>query len=494
MRSRFLILLIFLPMLGWAQARNYDTTWASLDSRPVPDWFQNAKFGIFIHWGLYSVPAWAPKGVYAEWYQYWLQNKTCWGARPVDPLAIVHYHQLVYGPNFPYYRFANRFKAQDFNPDQWAQLFVASGAKYVVLTAKHHDGFCLWPSKEASRDFGRPWNSMVIGPHKDLVGELTQAIRKTPIHMGLYYSLYEWFDPLWTQKDYTQFVDTHMLPQLKDLVTRYHPDILWTDGEWSLSDTVWKSRSFLAWLFNDSPVKNSIAVNDRWGKGCRGFHGGYLTTEYNGGNISYSKPWEECRGMGYSFGYNSNEDIEDYNSAQGLVLMLVNIVSKGGNLLLDIGPEASGKIPPIMEERLLQIGKWLKINGEAIYGTRKWKIPVQWSKGKRNWKPSTSPRRSDEVLLKQTLDPDPGFARMEIFFTSKDKDVFGILPKLPEGTLSIWGITLSRNSQITLLGNGLHLNWRKAGNGIRVIFPSLSVNELPREYAYVLKMTHVLTH
>ena len=216
-----------------APAQMYEPTWESLDRRPVPAWYADAKFGIFIHWGPYSVPAWAPAGTYSEWYQYWLQNKTCFGNSHPKPTAVYDYHVKTYGEDFSYYRFGELFKAQDFDPEAWAKLFEQSGAKYIVLTSKHHDGFCLWPNQHANKAYGRPWNSQDAGPRRDLIGELKQAVEKTPVKFGLYYSLYEWFNPLWedpTKRE--RFVDEHFLPQIKELVTRYQPAILWADGDW----------------------------------------------------------------------------------------------------------------------------------------------------------------------------------------------------------------------------------------------------------------------
>ena len=161
-----------------------------------------------------------------------------------------------------------------------------------------------------------------------------------------------------------------MIPQFKDVVTRYKPSIIFTDGEWEMTSSQWHSPELLAWLFNDSPVKDEVVVNDRWGSDTRHKHGGYWTTEYTPGMSGMDHPWEESRGMGFSYGYNRAETLEDYHTGRELVIMLVDIVSRGGNLLLDIGPRADGTIPVIMEERLLQIGDWLKVNGEAIYGTQ----------------------------------------------------------------------------------------------------------------------------
>ncbi len=254
--------------------KQYQPTWESLDSRPVADWYSNAKFGIFIHWGPYSVPAWSPKGTYAEWYQYWLQNKTLLGNGTFDGDEVTKYHEKTYGNNFSYYEFGKLLKADLFEPDNWAKLFKDAGAKYVVLTAKHHDGYTLWPNQQAN-DRGFAWNSMEIGAKRDLVGDLSVAIKDSGLKMGLYYSLLEWYHPWWLS-DKERFVDEHFLPQVKELVIKYKPDVLWADGVSTMQAEQWKSKEFLAWLFNDSEVKNTVVVNDRWGKGVQQKHGGFL--------------------------------------------------------------------------------------------------------------------------------------------------------------------------------------------------------------------------
>jgi len=345
-----------------AAGGTYEPRWESLDSRPTPQWFQDAKFGIFIHWGVYSVPAWGPKTRYAEWYWWDLNHKGS---------ETEQFHYRVYGPDFEYFRFADLFKPYLFDADEWADLFACSGARYVVLTSKHHDGYCLWPSAEADRTWGRPWNAMSTAPRRDLVGELTAAVKQRPeLKMGLYYSLYEWYNPLYRQ-DVDRYVAEHMLPQLRDLVQRYEPSIVWADGGWDHPSSTWRTEEFLAWLFNESAVKDVVAVNDRWGKECRYTHGGYYTTEYGLG-VEGNHPWEECRGMGHSFGYNRNETVDQYRSARAIIHTLVQVAAKGGCLLLDIGPTADGRIPVIMQQRLMEIGDWLSVNGEAIYGSRPW--------------------------------------------------------------------------------------------------------------------------
>ena len=338
-----------------AERVKYEPNWDSLDKRPTPQWFHDARFGIFIHWGVYSVPAWAPKGQYAEWY---------WNAMQDKKGATWKHHVATYGENFDYKQFAPMFKAEKFNPDQWADLFVRSGARYVVLTSKHHDGFCLWPSAQSPG-----WNAVEVGPKRDLLGDLTAAVRKTGLKMGFYFSFYEWYHPLY-KSDPNRYAEEHAIPQFKDLLQRYSPSIVWPDGEWEQSDKTWKSEELLAWVFNESACPADVAVNDRWGKGVRGKHGGYYTSEYSGfgGQVGPAHIWEECQGIGRSFGYNRNEAPADYRTTKELVRLLVNCVSNGGNLLLDIGPDADGTIPRIMQDRLLEMGAWLKANGESIYG------------------------------------------------------------------------------------------------------------------------------
>ncbi len=473
MKKIFCIAVLFITTSSFAQT--YQPTWESLDSRPVPQWFKDAKFGIFIHWGVYSVPAYSTVGNYAEWYQNGLEN---------GDSARIKFHKEKFG-NRTYYDLANDFKAELFNPDEWAKLFEASGAKYIVLTSKHHDGFCLWPSKEANRDWGFPWNAKDVGPKRDLLGDLFKAVRKTSVHAGMYYSLYEWYNPIW-KVDKSKYAIEHAWPQMKDLINAYKPDVFWTDGDWEASDSVWKSKEFLAWMYNESPVKDKVVTYDRWGGDVRFHHGAVFTPEYQP-NVDFEDHyWEESRGMGYSYGYNRAEDAWDYNSAQSLVLHLIDKVSRGGNFLLDIGPDAHGKIPPIMEERLLQIGEWLKINGEAIYNTVRWKVPAQWSEGKRDYH-----AKGGDVMLKLTVDPDPGYAVKEIFYTYNDKtnSLYAIFPKYPsDRKLILKDVVLPANTTISFLSTKENVSWKQDGKNVVVNLSDYDPNKIKAPYAYVLKI------
>jgi alpha-L-fucosidase len=307
-----------LAFAACAVAQTYRPDWKSLDRRATPAWFTDAKFGIFIHWGVYSVPAYAPvipgKLAYAEWYWHAITEGQKPNADPVDA-GSWEMHQKLYGADYPYANFAPQFRAELFDPAHWADVFERSGAKYVALTSKHHEGFALWPSAEASKTWGRPWNAVEAGPHRDLLGDLSGAVRAKGLKMGIYYSLYEWYNPLYLH-DKPRYVAEHMMPQFKDVVSRYKPSIVFSDGEWEMTAAEWRSPELLAWLYNESPVKDEVVVNDRWGSDTRHKHGGYWTTEYTPGLAATDHPWEESRGMGFSYGYNRAERIDHYHSGR----------------------------------------------------------------------------------------------------------------------------------------------------------------------------------
>jgi len=469
----------------YLNAQTYKPTWESIDKRPTPQWFKDSKFGIFIHWGVYAVPGWSTKGNYAEWYQQGLQT---------TDTARMNFHKAKFG-NRTYYDLANDFKAELFNPDEWAKIFERSGAKYIVLTSKHHDGFTLWPNQNANKTWGFPWNAKDIGPKRDLLGDLFKAVRKTSVHAGMYYSLYEWFNPLW-KADPKKYASEHVWPQMKELINNYQPDVFWTDGDWDAPPETWKSQEFLAWLFNESPVKDKVIVNDRWGSGVRFNHGGIFTPEYQPDLDFETHDWEESRGMGYSYGYNREEDAWDYNSAQSLIIALIDKVSRGGNFLLDIGPDEHGKIPPIMQERLLEIGDWLSINGEAIYNTRRWKYPVQWSEGRRDYKGGNEHITGDwktggDIMLKLTVDPDPGYAVKEIFYTYNPttNNLYAIFPKYPDNKkLVLKDITLSAGTIVSFLSTKESLQWKQSGANVEINLPDYNPNKIRSPYAFAVKI------
>lgn len=344
----------------------------SIRTHTVPKWYQDCKFGIFIHWGIYSVPGWAyPAGrlgtipfderwyaynPYAEWYCNTIRCKTG---------PAYEHHIKTYGEDFPYEKFADMFLAEYWDPDDWAALFQASGAKYVIPTTKHHDGFCLWDT--AYTDF----NAMQRGPKRDLITELCHSVRKKGMRFGVYYSgMLNWH--LTTNAMLSDFEVHHpenctyeyadfAYRQIIELIDKYKPDILWNDLDWPL-----KGLDDLPYIFahyyNTVP---SGVTNDRW----HNIWHDYKTKEYDQGDKLLSEKWECCQGMGLSFGYNQVEEDNGLMSSNDLIHLLIDTVAHNGNLLLNVGPKADGTIPPGQKQRLLDIGKWLSTYGCAIYHT-----------------------------------------------------------------------------------------------------------------------------
>jgi alpha-L-fucosidase len=471
-------------LVSAAFAQRYEATWESLNQRRIPAWFHQDKFGIFIHWGLYAVPSFAPvienSGYsYSEWY---------WHRINEGQKDFKAFHNKNYGPDFQYAQFEPLFKAELYDPKQWAEVFKQSGARYVVLTSKHHEGYTLWNSAEADKTWGRTWNAVTGTPKRDLLGDLTDAVRAAGLKMGYYYSLYEWFNPLWKQ-DKERYVAEHMTPQFKDLVTRYKPSLIFSDGEWDLSDTAWKSPELLAWLFNESPVAKDVVVNDRWGKNTREKNTGatYTTSEYGSG-MNADVVWEESRGIGHSYGYNRNEQLADYKSSGDLILMLADIVSRGGNLLLDIGPTADGRIPVIMQQRLADIGNWLAVNGEAIYGTTAWKESYQWSEGKRPEKKGASYMAGYDI--KALIQPRKNEANVEHFFTRKDKNLYCLVPGF-RPQLRLRNFRAAPGAKAVLLGSKKSLPLRQAGADCMVDLSSLKPGEVQADL-FVVKLQNAL--
>jgi len=278
-----------------------------------------------------------------------------------------------------------------------------------------------------------------------------------------------------------------MIPQFQDVVTHAKPSIIFSDGEWEAASDEWRSPELLAWLFNESPVKDEVAIDDRWGKDTRHKHGGYYTTEYTSGMQSGNHPWEESRGMGASYGYNRMETVTDYHTDRELLLMLIDLVSRGGNLLLDIGPTADGRIPVIMEERLTQLGDWLRPNGEAIYGTKAWRHPRQWSAGNIP-KLEEKEFRAEYDIAKMVDAPPPGNARVEAFLTAKPDTVYAIVPRRPVNQFVLDDIEAASGPRVTLLEGGQSVPSSLAGKRLTIRIPDRLAASLPPRQAYTFKI------
>lgn len=462
------IIVVFTASAAGAQANRYEPTCASVDSRPIPAWYDDAKFGIFVHWSLNSVPELPIRNMDADW---------LWNAMMKPDSAASKAMKEMYRAEFRYQDLVPLFKAELFDPSQWADVFARSGARYVVLTSKHHDGFALYQS-----DYSWNWNSVDVGPHRDLVADLSAAVRAKGLRMGLYYSLYEWYNP-WYLNHFGMYVDAHMIPQIKEVITKYKPAVLWTDGEWEKTSAQWKSAEILAWIFNDSPVRDEIVVNDRWGSETRGKHGGFYTSEFGGkegwSKLSGMKKWEECRCVARSWwGFARNDSPEDYRATTELVHMLVEIVSRGGNLLLNVGPTRDGLLPDITQQRLLEMGDWLRVNGEAIYGTHSWRA------------------LDDGRMIKETTaDPSAWQDKYKkiksVRYTSKGNAVYAISLIWPGKELLLSEPVPSGATSVTMLGLDEPLKWNTVDGKMRIEVPQLTIDQLPSRHAYVFKITDV---
>jgi alpha-L-fucosidase len=435
---------------------SYDATWESLDARPLPSWYDESKFGIFIHWGVFSVPAFG-----SEWFWYnWKHNKD-------EYQAFVNRTER---PGFTYPEYASRFDAALYNPDAWASIFAKSGAQYVVLTSKHHDGYCNWDSKRVPTTWN--WNCMDVGPHVDLVGGLAKSIKATTspfthskLHFGLYHSLLEWFHPAYLQDKAnnfttTTFVDTKTMPELYNLVQQYEPELIWSDGDWETSSHYWKATEFLAWYATHSPVAATAVWNDRWGTDSTCQHGSYVTCQdrYTPGKYQERK-WENALTVdATSWGFNRNSS--SYYSTEYLIHMLIQTVAFHGNMLLNIGPSADGTISPIFVDRLKGMGEWLRVNGEAIYATTPWKV-----------------QQNETSTLYYTTRPDTKTLNaIATTWPSKNRLVL----HTPQAMFNI--------TTVTMLGyNKQYLDWKPLNKkrGMIIKLPPLTPNVIPCQHAWV---------
>ena len=424
---------------------SYEPTYESLSQHAVPAWFDDAKFGIFIHWGPYSVPAWAERrnvqferadwfahNSYAEWYQNTLS---------IAGSPTAERHARMYG-DAPYDRFCDDLRAnlKEWDAAAWADLFAACGARYVVPTTKHHDGFLMWPGHTPNPHKQR-WQM-----DRDLIGDLGAAVRARGLRFGLYYSGgLDWtfggmpitstetmLAAIHQTPEYAAYVDAHW----RELIDRYKPDVLWNDIGYPAAANY--NRLF-ADYYNAQP---DGLVNNRFaGAAARdgGAHYDFYTPEYATRDKITRRKWEACRGIGNSFGYNQDETEDDYAAARDLIQMLCDIVSKNGNLLLNVGPDGHGRIPDVQASRLREIGAWLRDNGDAIYGTRPWHTAAATTREGHN-----------------------------VRFTSKGDAVYAIVFDPPDATLTL---PLVPAGDVTLVRDGAPVAATPDGDALRIMLP-----------------------
>lgn len=441
-----------------SEKKIYEANWESLQQHETAEWFKDSKFGIFVHWGVYSVPAWAPtKGCkldqdtklhgmhpYAEIYLYCMRfrNSPFW-----------KHHVETYGSSFHYDDFIPMFKAEKYNPDEWAELFKAAGAKYSVMVTKHSDDFAMWPTKYSER------NAVDMGPYRDLVGDFADAMRRHDLKLGLYFTwCFNVYYSHYPSFPYTDYIHA----QAKELIDTYNPDLFWPDAEYAVPRQrvpaeIWRSEEMIAYFYNHASDPSKVLVNDRWGKVDNGrLLGDYMTPEYASMKGIPEFYWETTRGIGRSFGYNQMETEEDYSSVKELVHILVDNVSKNGNLLLNVGPKADGTLPEIQKQRLLGIGNWLNVNGEAIYGTRHW---VHFGT--------------------DTKDGIP------VRYTKKGNTVYAIALESPRNVLRIPDLYAKDNTKVRLLGCDEMLEWKQEGDALEITLPEC----IPESEAYAFAIT-----
>lgn len=312
-------------------------------------WFNDARFGMFIHWGLYS------------------QNGCHYKGKDGKTEHMMRHLRI---PLSEYEKIADEFDPEQFNAAEWVRMAKDAGMKYMIITSKHHDGFAMFNSKSTS------YNIVVRTPFsRDPILELSEAARKQGLKFGVYYSLgRDWEDPdvptrdgyrsnTWdypdeTKKDFTKYFERKVKPQIRELMTQYHPAVLWFDTPEKISRA--QSEELLRLIHSIDP---DTIVNQRVGNRL----GDYRVAEQTIPEGGYPDPWETCMTMNRHWGYYLGD--ENWKSTETLVRNLVDIASKNGNFLLNVGPTGEGVFPQGSIDRLKEIGSWLKVNGEAIYAT-----------------------------------------------------------------------------------------------------------------------------
>lgn len=440
-----------------------------------PDWFKDAKFGIFIHWGVYSVPAfgneWYPRNMYQE------------GS------AEYEHHRKTYGDltTFGYKDFIPMFKAENFNPDEWAQLFKESGAKYVVPAAEHHDGFAMYDSEL------NEWNAVDMGPKKDIIGLLKNSLEKEGLVFGVSSHRAEnaWFfnggmkfpsdvqdstitlyGRRYDDQKYTEDFGREWLEHTYEIIDKYQPKLMWFD--WTVNDSVLMPyfNKFLAYYYNNAIDWNEGVVAST--------KQGYPTNvqvwdmERGKSDKMMQFPWQTDTSIGTkSWGYLTDEV---YKTPGQIVDDLVDIVSKNGNLLLNIGPKPDGTIPQEQKDILLSIGEWLNVNGDAIYGSRSWKKfgegVTQGTKGSFSDNEATA------------------YTSQDLRFTTKGNDFYVIALEWDEDDITVRSLTPdvigdAHIKEVTMLGSDEKINWRQTEEGLKLSFPQ----DKPCDFAYSFKIS-----
>jgi len=460
-------------------ARPYEPTWESLHAYTVPEWFKDAKLGIFIHWGVYAVPAFNN-----EWYPHFMY---------IDEVSrkganFFQHHRERYGPHaeFGYKDFIPMLTAERWDPAAWVALFEKAGAKYVVPVAEHHDGFPMYDCSFTN------WNAAQMGPHRDVVAELGAAVRSAGLKFGVsshrahnwrYYRFREDFDT--SNPDYHKLYGVphpddapvsyefvlDWYARTRELVDRFSPDVLWFDFGWHRDEfEPWRPR-VAAHYYNHAAAHGYEPVLQYKAK----FPDGTAVLDIERGKLDDIRPhyWQTDTSVSYrSWCY---IDDDEFKPVSSVVHDLVDIASKNGNLLLNIGPKPDGTIPQPVANILLGLGEWLRVNGEAIYGTRHWQVYGEGPTG---------------IPLSFREQEQQAYTAEDVRFTVKGKALYATCLGWPGSectirSLATGGRLAERIAGVSMLGSEGQLSWSRDENGLTVQMPA----ERPCDHAYVIKVT-----
>jgi len=460
--------------MNWKTAA-YTPTWKSIIQHPTPDWFRDAKFGIYFHWGVYSVPAFGN-----EWYPRNMYRK---GTPEFE------HHRETYGPqsDFGYKDFIPDFTAAKFDADRWVDLFVKAGAKFIGPVAEHHDGFSMWDSKLTE------WDAKDMGPKQDIVGELATAARKRGLRfMVSFHHAFDWkyYEPafqydakdpryagLYGQPHFpgtpeSQAFLEDWLGKIVEVIDNYQPDYIWFDFGWGQPTFEPYKRTFLSYYYNKA---------EEWGKNVVVTYkhtdlplgAGVLDLERGRLDSLRKDPWITDTSIDRkSWCYITDPDYKDLNT---LVDNIVDRVSKNGNTLMNIAPRPDGTIPQAQQDLLLGIGAWLDVNGEAIYGTRPW---YKYGEGPTQMQGGSFSERNE---VKYTA--------RDIRFTTKGNTLYAIALDWPGDQITIQSLgqlDASRIQSVSLLGNKGDLQWNQTTGGLQINLPG----KRPCDNAYAFKIVY----
>jgi len=457
--------------MNQSSPQHYEPTWESLQSYSVPEWFRDVKFGIFIHWGVYAVPAcgneWHPRNMYRA-----------------DSPAFEH-HRTTWGPQseFGYKDFVPMFRAEKWDPLAWVDLFKASGARYVVPVAEHHDGFPMYATDRTR------WNAANMGPRRDVVGELEKAVRAQGLKFGVsthrafnwrYYTFSDAFDTV--NPEYSDLYNPahpedepaseafleDWFARTKELVDRFRPDVLWFDFGWHNDEFAPYRPKITAYYYNRALEWGTEVVLQYKDT----FPDGVAVLDIERGKLDDLREdyWQTDTAVSYrSWGYIEDDE---FKTVTTLVHDLVDIVSKNGNLLLNVGPRADGTIPDEAADLLLGVGEWLKINGEAIYGTRPWHTYGEGGTG--------------VASGHHTERENQPFTAEDIRFTTKANALYAICLGWPgdQAIIRSLGSRVEKIANVSMLGSAETLSWEQDEAGLKVRMPS----QKPCDHAHTLKI------